>query len=101
MKKLVAMFLALVLVVGCFAGCGAKGGNDGGEQEYKVAMVTDFGDITDQSFNQTISLLANLNIPSAFYTMLPYIISLVILVFTSEKSRAPKAEGIPYDKGVR
>ena len=53
MKKLVAMFLALVLVVGCFAGCGAKGGNDGGDQEYKVAMVTDFGDITDQSFNQT------------------------------------------------
>ena len=48
-----------------------------------------------------ISLLANLNIPSAFYTMLPYIISLVILVFTSKKSRAPKAEGIPYDKGVR
>ena len=48
-----------------------------------------------------ISLLANLNVPSAFYTMLPYIISLVILVFTSKKSRAPKAEGIPYDKGVR
>ena len=48
-----------------------------------------------------IDFLSNLNIPSAFYTMLPYIISLVILVFTSKKSRAPKAEGIPYDKGVR
>ena len=53
------------------------------------------------NFYSGISLLANLNIPSAFYTMLPYIISLVILVFTSKKSRAPKAEGIPYDKGVR
>ena len=33
--------------------------------------------------------------------MLPYIISLVVLAFTSKKSRAPKAEGIPYDKGLR
>ena len=33
--------------------------------------------------------------------MLPYIISLVVLAFTSQKSRAPKAEGIPYDKGQR
>ena len=48
-----------------------------------------------------IGFLNALSIPSAFYTMLPYIISLVILVFTSKKSRAPKAEGIPYDKGVR
>ena len=59
---------------------------------------------TDKGFNipnlQKLGM-ANLNIPSAFYTMLPYIISLVILVFTSKKSRAPKAEGIPYDKGVR
>ena len=47
MKKLVAMFLAIVMIAACFAGCGAKGGNDGDAQEYKVAMVTDFGDITD------------------------------------------------------
>ena len=53
MKKLVAMFLAVMLIVSCFAGCGAKGGNDGEAQEYKVAMITDYGDITDQSFNQT------------------------------------------------
>ena len=42
-----------------------------------------------------------LNIPSVVYNMLPYIISLVVLAFTSKKSRAPKAEGIPYDKGMR
>ena len=42
-----------------------------------------------------------LNIPSAVYNMLPYIISLVVLAFTSKKSRAPKAEGIPYDTGSR
>ena len=42
-----------------------------------------------------------LNLPSVVYNMLPYIISLVVLAFTSKKSRAPKAEGIPYDKGTR
>ena len=46
-------------------------------------------------------ILASLNIPSQVYNMLPYIISLIVLAFTSEKSRAPKAEGIPYDKGTR
>ena len=45
--------------------------------------------------------LMALNIPSVVYNMLPYIISLVVLAFTSKKSRAPKAEGIPYDKGSR
>ena len=45
--------------------------------------------------------LAGLNIPSQLYNMMPYIISLVVLAFTSKKSRAPKAEGIPYDKGQR
>ena len=45
--------------------------------------------------------LAGLPIPGTVYNMLPYIISLVVLIFTSKKSRAPKAEGIPYDKGSR
>ena len=35
------------------------------------------------------------------YRMLPYLISLIVLAFTSKKSRAPKAEGQPYDKGMR
>ena len=34
-------------------------------------------------------------------TIQPFIASMVILAFTSKKSRAPKAEGIPYDKGSR
>ena len=45
--------------------------------------------------------LQALNMPSVVYNMLPYIISLVVLAFTSKHSRAPKAEGIPYDKGSR
>ena len=45
--------------------------------------------------------LTAMNIPSPVYNMMPYIISLIVLAFTSKRSRAPKAEGIPYDKGQR
>ena len=48
-----------------------------------------------------IPFLANLGIDNAVYKMLPYIVTMVILAFTSKKSRAPKAEGVPYDKGQR
>ena len=44
--------------------------------------------------------LKALNLPSGVYNMLPYIVSLIVLAFTSKKSRAPKAEGIPSDKGL-
>ena len=53
MKKLVALLLALVMV---FALCACGGDKDNGGKDsatYKVAMITDYGDITDQSFNQT------------------------------------------------
>ena len=43
--------------------------------------------------------LAEIGISSHLYRMLPYIVTLAVLAFTSKKSRAPKAEGIPYDKG--
>ena len=54
MKRFLALLLALCMV---FALC-ACGGNDAGKDKdndvaYKVAMITDCGDITDQSFNQT------------------------------------------------
>ncbi|MEA4999690.1 MAG: ABC transporter permease [Candidatus Limiplasma sp.] len=35
------------------------------------------------------------------YLMLPYIVTMIVLILTSKKSRAPKAEGVPYDKGGR
>ena len=51
--------------------------------------------------NDGTFLLAELGISPHLYRMLPYLITLVVLAFTSNKSRAPKAEGIPYEKGQR
>ena len=48
-----------------------------------------------------IGFLNALHIPSTVYNMMPYIISLIVLAFTSRSSKAPKAEGIPYDPGMR
>ena len=45
MKKLVSLLLALAMLLGVMSFASAE--------EYKIAMVTDYGDITDQSFNQT------------------------------------------------
>ena len=45
--------------------------------------------------------IAAMHIPSSVYNMMPYVISLIVLALTSKRSRAPKAEGIPYDKGTR
>jgi len=55
MKKILAMLLALVMVLS-LAACGGAPAAEApaaSGSEYKVAMVTDYGDITDQSFNQT------------------------------------------------
>ena len=35
------------------------------------------------------------------WPMIPYVVTMILLILTSKKSRAPKAEGIPYDKGLR
>ena len=48
-----------------------------------------------------IPFLNNLGIDQTYYKMLPYVATMVVLAFTSSKSRAPKAEGIPYDKSQR
>ena len=48
-----------------------------------------------------IYLLKEIGISPHFYRLLPYLITLLVLAFTSKNSRAPKAEGIPYDKGSR
>ncbi len=48
-----------------------------------------------------IPVLSASGIPSYIYKMIPYIATLIVLVFTSRNSQAPKAEGVPYDKGAR
>lgn len=47
------------------------------------------------------TVLSTLHWSKEIYNMMPFIASMVILIFTSKKSRAPKAEGVPYDKGSR
>ena len=49
-------------------------------------------------FLPTFSSIKN---PGYIYQMVPYIVTMIVLVFTSKKSQAPKAEGIPYDKSSR
>ena len=53
-RKIMAALLAAAMT-GSLAGCGStqnKNAADASEEKMKVAMVTDSGDITDQSFNQ-------------------------------------------------
>jgi len=45
--------------------------------------------------------LQNLPISSDVYKMIPYIATLIVLAFTSAKSQAPRASGVPYDKSTR
>ena len=47
------------------------------------------------------TILSQLGWSSNIYNMMPFIASMIILAFTSKNSMAPKAEGIPYDKGSR
>ncbi len=48
-----------------------------------------------------ITLLQNLALPGNFYKMIPYIATIIVLIFSSKKSQAPKASGVPYDKSSR
>ncbi len=59
------------------------------------AIFKSLANIYDSTF------LVNLHLTKEIYNMMPFIASMIILAFTSKKSKAPKAEGIPYDKGAR
>ncbi|MEG0864011.1 MAG: ABC transporter permease [Clostridia bacterium] len=48
-----------------------------------------------------IPMLMNLGIPSDIYKMVPFLATLIVLAFSSKKSQAPRASGVPYDKGGR
>ncbi|MDD4188459.1 MAG: ABC transporter permease [Eubacteriales bacterium] len=67
-----AMFFALFKVIGSYSG--------------SLSFLPSFSGIKNSQY---------------IYQMLPYIVTMIVLVFTSGKSRAPKAEGIPYDKSKR
>ncbi len=53
------------------------------------------------SRGDSIMGLRALEVPTDFFRMLPYILTLVVLAFTSKHSRAPEAIGEPYDTGKR
>ena len=48
-----------------------------------------------------IPILADLGIPSSIYKMIPYLATLIVLALNTKGSQAPKASGVPYDKGAR
>jgi len=48
-----------------------------------------------------IPFLFDLGIDQTYYKILPYLATMIVLALTSKNSRAPKAEGIPYDKSQR
>lgn len=52
-------------------------------------------------FYSSINFLEKLGLSSYFYLALPYVVCLIVLIFTSKKNVGPKALGEPYDKGKR
>lgn len=67
-----SLFFALFKVVGSFAGV--------------IPFLPKFDNIASSEY---------------IYLMVPYIVTMIVLVLTGKKSHAPKSEGIPYDKGQR
>ena len=68
MKKILSILLVLAMALSLVA-CGGEAAKDAG---YKIAMVTDYGDITDQSFNQTtweavVKFGEDNNVPTKYY----------------------------------
>ena len=49
----------------------------------------------------SIAILNTLAIPSVVYKSIPFLATLIVLAFTSRRSQAPRASGVPYDKGTR
>ena len=48
-----------------------------------------------------VSFLSNLGLDIYFYNIIPFLIVIIVLIISRNKSGCPKAEGIPYDKGQR
>ena len=69
----------------------------------KIFMAAFFFGImkTLASAYSAIPILKSLPIPNEIYKTIPYVATLIVLIFSSKNSQAPRAEGIPYDKGSR
>ena len=69
----------------------------------KIALAAVFFSVFKSLANiaDSIDFLSKLQWPKEIYNMMPFIASMIILALFSRHSRAPKAEGIPYDKGSR
>ena len=96
---------------------GLNGCNDSFLERYPETSITEDGFFNNASDLEayTNGLYGNItsgytDVPSDnmiytesqnIYSMMPFIASMIILAFTSKNSQAPKAEGIPYDKGAR
>ena len=48
-----------------------------------------------------VSFLSALGLDIYFYNIIPFVIVIIVLIISRNKSGCPKAEGIPYDKGQR
>ena len=94
------------IVIGLLVGCivivvvGLTSDNLSPKSAWEGVRIV-LGSIFSTGRGEGVFLLAELGISANFYRMLPYLITLIVLAFTSKSSRAPKAEGIPYDKAKR
>lgn len=52
-KKILSLLMVAALAVTGLTACGGKDNKSGSDSDVKIAMITDSGDITDMSFNQT------------------------------------------------
>ena len=55
-------------------------------------------------FSQALVVMlggGNLNVPSTLLAMIPYVLTIIMLILFVGRSSAPKASGVPYEKGQR
>jgi len=53
------------------------------------------------SMTTLIPFLSDLKLPTEILYMTPYVVTVIVLIFTSKNSQAPRASGEPYDVGKR
>lgn len=55
-------------------------------------------------FSQALVIMlggGSIHVPSTILAMLPYVLTIVVLIIFVGRSSAPKASGVPYEKGAR